>query len=88
MHSNWINKFLVTVHNSAYLKRPGPSTLLWVGNARLVADPLPKKQIGSEVKGYGQASHAQEVANYVHGPGKVTHGYSISLHLKRSMGDC
>ena len=27
MHSDWINKFLVTVHNSAYLKRPDPSTL-------------------------------------------------------------
>ena len=27
MHSDWINKFLVTVHNSKYLMRPDPSTL-------------------------------------------------------------
>ena len=27
-HSDWINKFLVTVHNSAYLKRPDPSKTL------------------------------------------------------------
>ena len=25
--NDWMNKFLVTVHNSAYLKRPDPSTL-------------------------------------------------------------
>ena len=30
-HSDEINKFLVTVHNSAHLKRPDPSTLpFWV----------------------------------------------------------
>ena len=27
MHSDWINKFLVTVQNSAHQKRPNPSTL-------------------------------------------------------------